>query len=382
MLSFIVLMVTSAALYRRQRVLLPSVAALATFAIMAAPYAAGLSWYFGHFTMGESGTLNYAFHINYLPHWTNWQGGPAGYGTPIHPTHEVLKHPDLFVFGEPFHTTYPPFGNITYWYQGYRHFWSAKYQAIGIARNLFYLVKILVGHPIFYAAFASLCLFLLQADMRLGMIRQMRRLWPFYLSAALGIALYATVHLEDRYLGSFLATLCVLPFVAAATMPGFPSRKTRQGALFAMALGTVLNLAIVDRDVLSHIRHHYTNVQNPQWKLGLYVRNAGFKPGDEMAVVGGPNASCTWAYIAHTRVVAELGGDPFDPHQPDKQGIGETMGKEPQIFWGDSLEERQKILTAFKQAGAVAVIAPSKPANADAAGWQHVDGTDFWIRRL
>ena len=46
-----------------------------------------------------------------------------------------MKNPDFFEFGEPYHNTYPPFANAVYWYQGYRHFWSPKYQAAAIARN-------------------------------------------------------------------------------------------------------------------------------------------------------------------------------------------------------------------------------------------------------
>jgi hypothetical protein len=164
--------------------------------LMVLPYAAGLSWSYGHFTLGESGTLNYAFHVNYLPRWTNWQGEPGGYGTPIHPTHQLMKDPDLFSFAEPYHNTYPPFGNIVYWYQGYRHFWSPKYQAIGIGRDLEYLLQALVPQPIFYAVLlAAIVIFAAEKD-RKGWFRSAVGAWPFYLPAVIGIALYVQVHLE------------------------------------------------------------------------------------------------------------------------------------------------------------------------------------------
>jgi hypothetical protein len=377
--SFIVLLVTAAALVWKKRNPAPALAAFVVFAVAAAPYVAGLSWSFGHFTLGESGKLNYAFHVNYLPRWTNWQGGPPGYGTPIHPTHEVMKNPNLFVFGEPYHNTYPPFGNVVYWYQGYRQFWSPRYQAIGIARDLWYLVKILLTQPVFYAVAISMILLLAAAENRKEWLKTAGRFWPFYLPALLAIALYVQVHLEDRYLGSFLTILCLSPFVTAAVRGNMPSTKIQRLVLLVMAAGAALNYTVVDRNIFKNIRHHYTYAENQQWRLALGLQRLGLQPGDEVGAVGGPNASCTWAYIAHLRIVAELGGNPYDQQHP-MEGLA---GNEVQEFWHSSPAEQAKILGLFHQGGAVAVIASAKPADVSVpAGWQHVDGTDTWVYRF
>ena len=375
-LAFILIAVGAGAFIVRKRSLGPTPVAFAVFLVVAVPYVAGLSWSFGHFTTGESGKLNYAFHVNYLPRWTNWQGGPPGYGTPIHPTHEVMTHPDLFVFSEPYHNTYPPFGNVVYWYQGYRYFWSPKYQAIGIVRDLRYLGEILFKQPIFYATALSALLLLIAAEDRRKWIVTTLKLWPFYLAALLGIVLYVQVHLEDRYLGSFLATLCLVPFVTAAEQRALPSRKTLPLIFVVMALGSALNYMLVDRDVFLHIRHHYTYAENPQWKLGVGLQNLGLKPGDEVAAVGGPNASCTWAYLAHVRIVAELGGDPFDQLHPIAGPTNQEVGQ----FWHGSPALQAKILELFHDAGAVAAVASDKPADVSTPpGWQHVDDTNTWV---
>lgn len=378
-LSFLLLLAAAAGLLREKRKLAPVLAAFVVFAVIAAPYIAGLSWSFGHFTMGESGQLNYAFHVNYLPRWTNWQGGPAGYGRPIHPTHQLMKNPDVFAFGEPYHNTYPPFGNVTYWYVGYRHFWSPKYQAIGIGRDLGYLAKILTHQPIFYAVLLSAILLFVSFRERREWLKAALGLWPFYLPALLGIALYVQVHLEDRYLGSFLAILCLLPFVSVVMLRELPARITRNLVLAVMALGAILNYTVVDRDVLAHVRHHYTYAENPEWKLGLALERLGLKPGDEVAAVGGPNASCTWAYIAHLRIVAELGGDPFDQHHPATEDLDTTLRK----FWQMPAAKQEQVLMLFHQAGAVAVIAADRPAEPGSTdGWQHIEGTATWIYRF
>ncbi len=380
-LSLVVLAVTAIALLWKKRNLMPAVMALAAFVLIALPNVIGLSWSFGQFTLGQSGTLNYAFHVNLLPHWTNWQGGPtAAYGMPIHPTHEFMKHPSLFVFGEPYHNTYPPFGNISYWYQGYRQFFSLKHQTVGILRNLYYLAQILFEQPIFYAvALATALLWIAVEDKRAWLIR-ICRTWPLFVPALLGIALYVQVHVEGRYLGSFLAILCLLPFATLCSLDKLPPRKIQVRALAILALGAALNLAIVDRPLFQHIRHNYTYKDDPEWKLGMDLRQMGLKPGDAVAAVGGPNAGSTWAYIDGLRIVAELGGQPFNPLDPSP---GEAENNQAaSIFWRDSAAQQEKILSLFRDAGAVAVTAPGKPKGVNAPGWQRAKDTDVWVYRF
>ncbi len=373
------LVVLAAALFFRKRSFVPVILSAAIFAAMVLPYAMGLSWSCGHFTLGESGPLNYAFHVNYLPRWTNWQGEPGGLGTPIHPTHQLMKNPDLFAFAEPYHNTYPPFGNVVYWYQGYRHFWNAKNQAVGIGRDLVALAQVFVKQPIFYAVFLSVILIFRAVPDRGKWLRTAAHFWHFYLAAVVGVLLYVQVHLEDRYLGSFFAVLCLLPFATLAMVRAMPSRKAQAWILAVMGTGAILNYAVVDRDVLAHIHSHYTYAEDPQWKLGLALEREGLKPGDAVGVVGGPNAACTWAYIAHLRIVAELGGEPYDQHHPLPETLQSVVGK----FWNSSLASQQQIVSLFHQAGATAVIAAAKPAGVETLrGWKQLPGTDTWIYRF
>jgi hypothetical protein len=378
-LAFVLMLVALVALLAKRRSAYPIAVSLMVFVVLAAPYSALLSRYYGHFTLGESGQLNYAFHVNYLPRWTNWQGGPPEDGRPIHPTHQVLANPDLFIFAEPYHNTYPPFGNVVYWYEGYRHFWSAKYQAIAIARNLFYLSQIFVEQPIFWAVLLSAGLLFAEIKEKREWRNAVLKLWVFYVPALFGITLYVQVHLEDRYLGSFLAILCLAPFVSAAMLRRMPSRKTQSLVLLVMALGATVNYAFVDRDVFAHMLHHYTYVQNPQWKLGLALQRAGFKPGDEIGKIGGPNASCTWAYMDHLRIAAELGGEPYNP----RHFIPGESEKVVSDFWHSSPALQGKILALFHQAGVVAVLAPDKPPNVAAPpGWHEIENTGTWDYRF
>jgi hypothetical protein len=378
-LSTALLVVAGTALWARRKTILPLLPTCIVFAVLVAPYAAGLSWSYGQFTLGDSGPLNYAFHVNLLPRWTNWQGEPGGYGKPIHPTHQLSSNPDIFSFAEPYHNTYSPFGNISYWYQGYRHFVSARNQAIAIARDLNYLMHALLPQPIFYAIVLGAILILIAARARRQWLRAMLALWPLFVPALIGVLLYVQVHLEDRYLGSFLTILCLLPFAAFAKIAEHVPGKLMRALSLLLIAGAVCNFAVVNRDVFAHLRNHYTYRENPQWKLGLAMERAGLKPGDGIAVIGGPNASCTWAYIAHLRIIAEMGGKPFDQRHPEPPDAAGPIAE----FWHASPDEQQQIVDIFRSTGARAVIASEKPVEISApAGWQLLPGTETWIYRL
>ena len=88
-LSFAVLLIAAFSLYRRYRRAVFVVISIIVAGIFALPYAAGLSWSLGRFTLGESGSLNYAWHVNRLS-LMHWQGGPAQFGKPVHPTTQLL----------------------------------------------------------------------------------------------------------------------------------------------------------------------------------------------------------------------------------------------------------------------------------------------------
>ena len=106
----------------------------------------------------------------------------------------------------------------------------------------------------------------------------------------------------------------------------------------------------------------------------------GFKRGDAVAAVGGPNASSTWAYIDGLRIVAELGGQPFDARNPSA-GPSENNAAAP-AFWHDPPAVQQNILSLFRDAGAIAVTAPGKPPEVSAPGWRRAKDTDVWVYRF
>lgn len=380
-LALIVLVTGLVALYRKRRGIRPILLAFGVFVLVSAPYVAGISHAYGQFTLGLSGPLNYSFDVDLLPHWTNWQGGPLPiYGTPVHPTRQVMSDPNLFVFGEPFHSTYPPFSHIAYWYKGFHQFFNPKLQAIAILRAGYQFVKILFGQPMLYAAVGALLLLwvgLKDREEKREWLRRLRGLWPMYTPAIVAVAIYLLVHVEPRYVVGFFLVLYIVPFLAFARGGKLPSSKSQAWALAVLAVGVVLNLAIVDRAAFENVARGDYYTDNPEWVLAGYLRQQGFKPGEKVAAVGGPNAYCEWAYLDRLRIVAEMGGNPYDQRHPEKTSLQATTSQIRE-FWDDPAL-RQQVLEHFRQAGAAAVIAPAKPVGLKVAGWTQAPLGKVWV---
>ncbi len=81
------------------------------FLVLTTPFIAALSVARGHLTIGQNGALNHAWLVNpgflIIPN-RYWQGGPEGYGTPLHPVRKLWDAPPAYEFASPVGGTYPP----------------------------------------------------------------------------------------------------------------------------------------------------------------------------------------------------------------------------------------------------------------------------------
>ena len=356
-LPLAVIVIASALLPFRNR--LPRSAALSiscAFLVFLLPYSVALSWAIGRPTLGEAGQLNYAYHVNQLPHWMGWQGGPPGLGTPLHPVHLLRDHPAVFGFGEPFHVTYPPQYNLHYWYDGYNHFFSLTNALRAIATNLHEFEKVL--HENWPFTLAMVVAFLIVAYTA-WVGRKIRPLWCLFVPSILGIAMYIQVHLEGRYIAAFIAILALTPFLI------FEIPRLRAVILAVVVAGTAANLTL-------QFRH--TNLHpSDQWTIASYLTQSGLRPGEKVATVTTLNQiRCTWAYASGLHIVADIGNDAYSP-QNQQQDFN--------LFWtGPAIQ--QDVFKLFREQGAIAVIVPVATTPALSPDWQQIPNTQAWVHRL
>lgn len=360
------------ALQGRHRIVAPFFRAVGVFLLFVVVYGAGLSWALGRPTLGEAGALNYAFHVNHLSHWMGWQGGPPELGAPIHPVRMLRTDPPVFAFGEPFHVTYPPQFNMVYWYEGYRQVFSLKNIVRAVVGDLHdekYVFQEIL--PVTLAVVVCFCVaFVVEISTRARAAPSLNP-WIIYLPSLMGFSLYLLVHVEGRYVAGFLCVLGMAPFLTLDRLP--PRSVVRTAAVLILVAATVFNsserlhgavrLAIARTDMQ----------RGGQWAIADYLGKQNLRAGDKVASIAPRNDfRCTWAYASRLHIVAAIGNDAFDP---------KNQVQDLHLFF-DYPSTQQQILQLFREQGAVAVVATEIPFEVSSPGWQHVPGTEAWVRLL
>ena len=351
-------------------------AALPAMAIPALPYVAALSTVAGHFTLGDSGSLNYAWEVNGLTHW-HWQGGPAPFGMPIHPLQLVLKNPPVFQFAEPFPVTYPPWFNPSYWYEGYRHFFNPANQIYFFKVNLLRFGEIFFNTP-HAPVKAVVSVSLLLASTFLLKDRQifwgrLIALWPLYLPSTAAVGIYLLVFTEPRYLVGFLIILLTTIFLPLFVPTQLLARKNGYALVIVLAAVSAAVLLKSQAEVLRAAWQGKSYTSNEQWRIALYLAQSGVRPGEKVAFVRVERGTqSTWAYLDGLHIVAEIGNQGFSL---------ENQEKDFELFTG-SPEVQQTVFNLFRKAGAVLVVALDVNGAPQGSGWERVPETQSWVHRL
>jgi len=374
------------ALFTKRRKLTPAIAAAAVFAIIVGSYGAVLSRAIGHSTLGEAGSINYAWHVNRLQKWVHWQGGvqpaseawpkdsiarfahwqtdPPDFGTPIHPTTILQTSPTVYGFAAPIHATYVPYFDPPYFYAGYHHFFRWRYQLIGLMKSVGDLVQVVLTQPLFIAFAIVLLILLLEPHSRRAFLPALRRHWLLPTVALVGIAIYLPVHLEGRYLAGFLAVFLLSLLVAALELPPTPNHLRAAALLLLFGFtGSLIAYQLPAWRNVAQAKYPYNNLE---WQRGHAMLAQHLPANSQIGVINWtPNLQSDWAYIAHLQITSEI-----------------ASGPDMDVFWQSSFVQQQSTLDTFRRAGALAVIAINKPSTSGDPAWQHLPNTDLWIYRF
>ena len=347
------------------------------FALVALPCVVADSRADGHFSLGDTGPLNYAWSVDGLPHWLHWEGGPGISGAPIHPGRLVMQNPPLFAFPTPFAVTYPPWFAPAYWYAGYHPVVRLHSQLAATRSNLGDIAGYFVagGHHAIKLAFLALL-----APLALALVKE-RGLWlrrmgafsPFWLPALLGFTLYALIVVNERYVVAFLILLTVLPVLALLVPRPLVMEKTAR-RLTALALLIILTvLGLQKQDMWERALHHESHRADEPWRVAEFLRAQGIRPGEAVgSVQPGGAMLCTWAHAAGVHIVAEIGNDSYDP--ASQAADCHQFVHEPTV--------QRKALNLFRQIGAVAVVVTAVGEPVAGPGWEQVPGTTSWVYRF
>jgi len=193
-------------------------------------------------------------------------------------------------------------------------------------------------------------------------LREFSPLLAFALAAFL---LYAPVHVEPRFLGSFVLLLFLTPIVGARMQRGDERAGTYIAVVvfLVMVVGALdvayrfctLRLAVPGNGPSSALEHVV---------VAERITQMGLKPGDSVAVIG-DGTGAYWARLAKAHIMAEVMGANHDSRR----------------FWRSSDAVQQSVLRVFASSGAKIVIADS-PTIVPNGEWIRIGNTDCYMRYL
>jgi hypothetical protein len=343
-----------------------ALAGLLLFLLVTLPYVALISTAHGRFTFGEAGTITYLRYVHGIP-YPHWQGEPATFGRPLHPSRQIFADPPIYEFAGPIGGTYPISHNPIYWYAG-----------AGAPFDLAAQARVLLASALFYfdlfgreqgALLLGVLLLLSLSRLRFWPLTAVLSHWGLLLLALAAFGLYALVYVEGRYVGVFVL-LFWADLLANVRLPRSPftPRLLHNASLllllFILANIVAFNLAGYGRlqpATLPATRE----APAPTWpgEVAESLHGLGVAPGAKVGVIGYAFESF-WARLARVHIVAEMFETQADP------------------FWLGDEAFQQAVLQAFAAAGATAVVAEYVPAYANLDGWQRVGQSSYYLYLL
>lgn len=334
------------------------------FLLISLPFILLISEKKGEFTIGESGTVTYLRYVNGMP-FPHWQGDPLAGVIPTHPSRIVYKSPTIYEFGEPVGGTYPISTDPSFWYEGI----EPEFDLRGLFARFFasgfvYAELFLQRQGILLAC--VLALYMMGQRQTYPFDETLRR-WALVLPAVLAFGLYATVLVEDRYVGVFVV-LFWTDILGNIRLPDTENNRMWIRSLSVIAaFGLMTNIVLFNLEGFSRLNPSSVTIgveQSTPPARPLAVAQAlsdlEVMPGDKVGVMGYAYDSF-WARLARVKIVAEM----FEKDAVD--------------LWYADEEQWRSVLQAFAKAGVRAVIAEYVPDDVELNDWHRVGTSNYYI---
>jgi hypothetical protein len=358
---------------RWRKPVVPVLCTLAALGAVCFPFLGAIRTVKGHWTFGKTGLLNYSWEVGAVTRYFHWQGGPEGYGEPVHPTRQVMASPPVYEFSTSLPVTYAPWFDPPHWYEGVRVKLDAGRQIRAFAINVCLELILLLTTPGVVAALFVWCL----RRGKFGGVRAWREMTGgVWVWCGVTTLLYSAVCVEPRYLsGTFAVVSCLL----MAPVLSVPVPSVVHRIRWFTATSVFPCLLAFWRPALfgaAFLLFELTGMEpnpNAHWREAQYMQSVGMRAGDPVAVIG-IGANAYWARLVHAPVVAEIPVrvikrlDLVDNSQPNLTDIN--------AFWRAPQERQREVLDAFARAGVRWAVAEPVPTGVSAsAGWTELPFT-------
>ena len=218
-LSFVFLGIAAFTTFKKKHSLMGPAVATIVLLLASSPLILALSHAKGRLTFGDSGKINYLWHVDGV-RWIWWPSDFPNSGSAIHPPRKLLDKPSIYEFTGPFVATFPPWYDPSYWYDGINPHFDLRKQVrafregVGIYRGLFLKPGALLV--------AACLLFYWMGSSARDLTGRLDVLLP----SITALTLYVMVHVEPRYVGCFL----LIFWVVSSRRYGFPRANSRRAS--------------------------------------------------------------------------------------------------------------------------------------------------------
>ncbi len=334
--------------------------ALVAFFAVSGPWIAALSHAAGHLTFGDTGRFNYVREVNHASPNPYFQNPGTGSGHLVHPVRKLFDNPPIYEFATPIKGTLPVWYDPSYWTEGAAPRVSLKQELLVVHRWLMFYFDMLFPNQA--ALFVSFVVLWLIAGQHLA-LQQMAARWPVWLIGLAGLAMYALVFVEPRYVAGFFTLLWVGLF-SGLRMPSVrESRRLVSIVTLAVVIATVSPTAVSIAGDLTRI---VKGQPHNQFQVAEDLRELGVVPGDRVARIGGL-FNVGWARLLRVTIVAD---------------IPRTDWRE---FWCAKPEVQAQVIETFRRLGATAIVAEQTPGNtvySPGPEWHRLGDGTFYAMKI
>lgn len=302
--------------------------ASAIFFAIAAPQIFLLSRAKRHLTFSESGLLTLVWS-NYDVPTRNWQGQPAGNGTPTHPTRQIYQHPAVFEFNGPIAASYPPWYDPSYWNEGLRFHFIPGVVLSHLLHNTTRIASYFLQPKVWMLAMLILAVLSAQSS-----VSGIAGHWFLLVPAIAAFVMYSLTFAEFRYMSAWEMMLW------ASFLFGLRLREETSQRILPWLAGITATVMLVS--CANSIRVQLVSGRRddaaPEYRIVEELQKLGVHSGEKVAAIGFDN-DAHWAYLSQLSIIAEIDAD-------------QTCE-----FWSSSPATQEEILQKFKHSGASLVLA-------------------------
>ncbi len=338
----------------------------AIFLSIVSPFLYHLSKSAGHLTFGESGRLIYSFYENAAPKYYWYASSDEASNPEAHPARQLFPEPAAYAFTDLTRSTYPYWFDPASWYRGFR----TKFDARAIARQLAVNASAyyrLLFHVYPVLPLAVLILLMLSSQPRM-IPMDVARGWIVLTVPLLGLAMFAVVFAEPRYVGAFFVLL-LMGIFAGIHLPDSPEFQKVFSAVLIVLVAAIVFPFITSaaskfgRLNLREFTDPVAYSSNDSWQVADGLHRVGIEPGDKVAWIRpryfNEIDNYWWARLAKVQIIAEI---------PD--------GEE---FWSASADERAAAVQSLAGTGVKGVVTSHVPDSVPPANFLRIGSTSYYV---